>query len=326
MLATRGQYSYDGVTAIASRPPLYAALIAVLMRITSHPHAAILGVQALLGSITVALAASLAYRAFGHRAGLLAGIAMAIAPLSGHFAAAVLSETLFTFLVVLAMWLWQDNRVVAAGVAMGLSALTRSVGLPLVLALAIVGILFRKTALQRQCLPIAVVALLTTAPWIVRNVVQLGQVTISDGSWGSALAYGSVELHSGSNHYTQVEQALGFTTLRAGIPSGPDRQGPAIDLFLQRVRTAPWAWIRARASQYPWLLIDTGDYLPVRANATPFFRAMKERNFAPIILKLLFIGGNVFVLAMCAYGLWSERARAGALLPLWLLPAVVLAA
>ena len=38
MLATRGLYSYDGLTPASSRPPLYSAIIAVLMRFTSHPQ------------------------------------------------------------------------------------------------------------------------------------------------------------------------------------------------------------------------------------------------------------------------------------------------
>ena len=173
-------------------------------------------------------------------------------------------------------------------------------------------------------------ALLTTAPWIARNVVQAGKFTIADGSWGTTLAYGSVQLHSGSNRYAQVASALHFdeSTERHRVERDPAGRMSPSGCFINRlVDRSLWdGFCCARATQYPWLLIDSGDYVPTRANATPFFRAWQERNFAPIILKLSFVASNVLVLMLALYGVWSARARARELLPLWLLPAFVLAA
>jgi len=325
MIATRGWYTYDGVTSASSRPPLYAFVIALLMRVTSHPHAALVALQILVGSVTVALAAGLARRTFGPSAALIAGAALALAPMTARFTALGLSETLFTFFIVLSMWWWQDDRPVASGLALGLSTLTRAVSQPFVLFLVLAGVLSRDSATRRRCLTIAAVAVLTTAPWIARNAIAIGQVTLADGSWGTTLAYGSVRLHGGANPYAQIDRELGIPSTRGvGLTSADQRS--AVAMFLTRLRNDPMGWVRARVSQYPWLLLDTGGYVPVRANAVPFARALRERTPGPIVLKLSFLAANVLVLAMSVYGVWTGRARVLELLPLWLFPAFVLIA
>jgi 4-amino-4-deoxy-L-arabinose transferase-like glycosyltransferase len=328
MVATHGRYSYDGVVSSTSRPPLYSALIAALMRLTNHPHAALLAVQIVLGSLTVTLAASLASRVFDRRVGLLAGAALAVAPMSAHFTAVVLSETLFTFFVVLSMWCWQMERPNASGIALGLAALTRPVAQPFALLLGICGLVFWKRVRQRHLLRIAALAWLTMTPWMIRNVVETGTATVSDGNWANTLAYGTVRLHTGENRDTQVARALHFDQSKhAWDAATPESSETSVLRFtVDRILADPVAWIRARVSQYPWLLIDGGDYLPTRVVATPFFRALSERRFLPILLKLSFLGSNVLVVALSAYGAWSSRRRALDLLPLWSLPAFVLAA
>jgi 4-amino-4-deoxy-L-arabinose transferase-like glycosyltransferase len=324
MIATGRAYSYNGIVGTASRPPLYPAVIAALMRVTNHPHIAIVAVQIACGTATVALAASLASRAFGRRAGLITGSALALAPMSAHFTSSVMSETIFTFLIVASMWAWQADRTAAAGVALGLAALTRPIAQPFIIALAISAALFRRAPRQRQRLRIAAFAMLTLAPWIARNVIQSGRFIVSDGSWGASLAYGAVELHSGSNRNAQVAAALNFHALPMDTP--PAGELPAIRLVLRRAAADPTGWIRARLSQYPWLLIDTGDYFPTRINAVTFFNALRNRHFAPVMLKLSFIASNLLVLALAARGVWFARRRAADLVEVWLFPAFVLVA
>ena len=90
----------------AFRPPLYSAVIALLWFGDSAPIQAVLLLQVVLGTATVALVYLLARDQFGRGVALLAGTGMALAPMTGYFTAVILTETLFTFLLTLGVfWL-----------------------------------------------------------------------------------------------------------------------------------------------------------------------------------------------------------------------------
>ena len=66
---------------------------------------------------------------------MLAGIGMALAPMTGRFTAVILTETLFTFLLTLGIFWWSRKHYALTGVTFGFGMLTRVTLLPFVLLL-----------------------------------------------------------------------------------------------------------------------------------------------------------------------------------------------
>jgi len=129
---------------------------------------------------------------------VVAGATAAVFPPLVVVSASLLSETLFLPLVlaaVLAVLAYRDDRrlrwAVAAGVLCGLAVLTRTNGLPIVLALAL-GAWGSRPWLSRAALagPAAVVLAtsLTLAPWVVRNTLEFDRFVALGTGAGYALA------------------------------------------------------------------------------------------------------------------------------------------
>ncbi|MDY7092030.1 MAG: glycosyltransferase family 39 protein [Acidobacteriota bacterium] len=117
------------------RPPLYPTLMAVVLRLGGGLDAIRL-VQILLSTALVAGVYDLARRRFGPAAGLAAGLACALQPALVHYSHFLWSEGLAAALLVLTLWLlerWRTSRqrgfLLAAGAALGLTALTKEVWL-----------------------------------------------------------------------------------------------------------------------------------------------------------------------------------------------------
>jgi hypothetical protein len=67
---------------------------------------------------------------------------------------------------------------------------------------------------------IAVTALITIAPWAVRNAIATGGPwTIADAGWGTNLLIGTIDLQSGANRWMQIQSAL------SGLDGEADRPG-----------------------------------------------------------------------------------------------------
>jgi 4-amino-4-deoxy-L-arabinose transferase-like glycosyltransferase len=134
-LAATGQYAYQPGVPTSLRPPLYPALVAGVYRLAGpQSHTLVRLVQALLGTLTVALVWQLGRRLYDERTGLVAAAIVAAYPSLVAATGLILTETLFTFLLVAGVTLLVEYRLrggwgwVAAGSAMlALAALTRSV-------------------------------------------------------------------------------------------------------------------------------------------------------------------------------------------------------
>ncbi len=170
-------------------PPLYPYFIAVLHRLLGS-LTAVLWVQAALGALLVPAVGRAGRLAFGARTGLAAAAVVAFYPDLVWFSAHFWSETLF----ILFLW-WGIERVLAAdatgsrgaaaaaGVAWGLSTLTRELALHLAP--------FAALWLARDLVPrwrpgsaapsrapgwtraavFALALVLTVAPWTIRNAI-----------------------------------------------------------------------------------------------------------------------------------------------------------
>jgi 4-amino-4-deoxy-L-arabinose transferase-like glycosyltransferase len=320
-LTTTGRFSLDGQTFSTYRPPLYPLLIAAAESVTARPETFILAVQCVLGALTVGLTMMVARRFFGEPVALVTGALLAIAPMTGHFAALMLTETLFTFLVLAGVFAWRSGRPLVAGVAFGAAALTRASLLPYILLIGAAG-LIPSWRHRRACLRIAAAALVVMAPWVVRNAIKTGRWTVADAGWGTNLLIGTLDLRSGSNRWVQIAEALPG----GANASASDAETDARSRALAAIRTNPLGWIRTRAGQWVWLFIDTGDYLPVSSNRVSFRQALRDKRADTVLLKAGFASGTAALVFLALCGGWTVRRRLVELAPLWSFPVYLAAA
>ena len=182
----------------AFRPPGYVYLLAGSYRLAGVerspvearvPVGRVLG--AVLGALGVALVGVLAWQLWGGAAGIVAAALAAVYVPSILVATALMSEQLFVVLMLatlIAVLAWRRTPrwwlVLLAGGLAGLAVLARANGLILLLPLAL-------AVWRRSLWPPAVlvgVALLTVAPWTLRNASELDAFVPVTTQLGSALA------------------------------------------------------------------------------------------------------------------------------------------
>ena len=185
------------------RPPLYPALLAAVWRVSPNNLQAVRVVQILLGLATAVLVYVLGSRVYGPAVGAWAAAVCWLYPSLIFFNFLILTETLFTFLlvafvltVVLLVQIPRPAFAIACGIALGLGALTRSILWPLPLILCpLLAVLIRAPLARRLALPCLVLAgyAAVVAPWAVRNTRLQGVVTIVDTMGGMNLRMGNYE-------------------------------------------------------------------------------------------------------------------------------------
>jgi len=176
-------------------PPAYAYLLSTADKITGGPalgastvHLARI-LQALLGTVTVALIGLIALDLFGAGTALLALAIAAIYPVFIELSSVLVAENLLTVLELAAVYTALRVRrtstptrwVVGTGVLVGLAALTHTnaalIVIPLAFAMSGIPLPRRFTRLPGRAAKLAapatmlVVALLTVTPWLVRDDV-----------------------------------------------------------------------------------------------------------------------------------------------------------
>ncbi len=180
------------------RPPIYTGFLAACVYLFDSLVQRLRLVQALLSALTVLPVYALTLRLFGmRRVALLAALLTALCYTLAARATELLSETVFLFGLTTLLWLLLGaggaagrapslRWALAAGLALGLLALTRSVALPL-LPLGALWLLARgwqrRTPLRRWWAPAAGFALacaLTVAPWTLRNAVAYRALILID--------------------------------------------------------------------------------------------------------------------------------------------------
>lgn len=167
--------------------PVYLATNLLLFG-TEDPLPAIRLLQAVMAAMIVFLTTLLAARVGGNLAGLVAGLVMATNGLLHEFASLMLTELLFTFLLLLFVIVLTSARraitVCGAGMLLGAAVLTRGT---LLLALPFLIVL---SVPRRLLAPLIAGLLLLLTPWAVRNTIVLGTFApFSTGSgavlWGA---------------------------------------------------------------------------------------------------------------------------------------------
>jgi 4-amino-4-deoxy-L-arabinose transferase-like glycosyltransferase len=168
----------------ALRPPAYPVLLGAVYKAFGSPSwTAGRLVGALLGTLTVLLIYALGRELWGARAGLVGAAFAAVYPPLVMVNGSLLSEAMFLPLMlgVAIVVLWhrrQPDRwslLVAAGVLCGAAALTRSVGLALLIPalLGAITVASRNRGQRAKAAALVVsTAVLVVAPWSVRNTLS----------------------------------------------------------------------------------------------------------------------------------------------------------
>jgi 4-amino-4-deoxy-L-arabinose transferase-like glycosyltransferase len=310
----------------ARRPPLYPALIAAFWWGESPPIAAIILLQILLGAATVGLVYLMAHDKFNRPVALIAGAIMALAPLSSHYTAAIMTETLFTFLITCGFFLWGREKPTWAGIFFGLGALTRPTMLPFLVVLPLLSLLPAWRARWRVHLLILCAALAVSSIWIVRNAIVFGEpIPIAASGWGTNLLVGTIETKVvGDDVWTAV---INDPVLRVDVSGVSETEADRILLrmALRRIADDPLHWLSVRARQYPRLFIDSGDYW-LHPSTLTFQEALRESRFIMVFRKIVFVFGHMLFWSVAFYGVYTQRKRFVELSHLTLFPIFLLLA
>ncbi len=172
----------------AFRPPGYPLLLAGLYKLGVHTPPAIRLVQVFLSVATLLFLALIAWRIMGPAAGVLSVVAAAGYPYFIYITGTVLATTWFSMTLVASVYFLiagvRDGRslkIIASGLLMGLSILTRTSAVVLAVA-ALVWLVIMRPQFRQFAKPVFLFAFcmsLVVTPWGWRNYRALGEFTLS---------------------------------------------------------------------------------------------------------------------------------------------------
>lgn len=205
------------------RTPVYPAFLAGIYSLFGHNINIAVIIQFVLGAAMAVITAHLGRKLFGDTAGVIAGLIVAFDLLSMSLQLALMSETVFTFLLLVSFYFLIEylklegrRQLVVSALLYSLAVLCRPVAQWFFLV--IIGLLFLRfrPAWAKVFQASAVFLLLyaaTIAPWIVRNYRVAGFVGLSALSeiqlvtWAAAIEGELRGLVLGSN-YHEFEERL----------------------------------------------------------------------------------------------------------------------
>jgi Flp pilus assembly protein TadD len=325
--------------------PLYPYFLGVVYSVFGHDLLVVRIIQAIVGSLSCALVGYAGSRLLGVRAGLLAGLALALYAPAIFFDALIQKSVLDVFFVaaMLALiarlsrmdearesrrtrWVWA-----ALGVAAGCLALTRenAIVLPLVLAVwAVVsghgvpaGAKGRRSTAGPRVVFLALGLALVLLPVALRNYAVSGDFFLTTSQFGPNFyignhagadgTYASLRFGRGSSEYERTdaqelaERAVGRTLTPADVSAY--WTGRALDY----IRTQPGAWLRLEARK-----------LALLANATEMVDTESQESHAEWSMPLRVLGPVMHfgvLVPLAVFGLcvtWRQRRQ------LWVLYAI----
>lgn len=255
----RAQWLLDGTPWTDSmRGPGYPLFLAAMYRLVDPALLAARLGNALLGGATAVLTCLLARRLVSPRAALSAGLVAALYPAAVLSSLYAMPEALYTTLILATLLAGESMgvaRSAATGVLVGLTALTRSLGIGLVASIGAghLARTLRERHWQRFALSMFVVAiscLLTLLPWFRHTTRVSGGVMLDSTSTFNMLA--------GANPRAQKRLHLPDgdwlrQTYFGGTRTEADRS--------RRAFQEAWKWIRENPAQWLALVPEKIGYL-----------------------------------------------------------------
>jgi len=185
------------------RTPGFPVLLAGIYAVTGPSPYRAAAVLVLFSLATCAVTYALGRTLFGARAGILAGLLMALSPSAVLYAGAILTDTLHAALLALAMLAVvyssmspHPKRFITAGLALGAAILVRPASLYLPLVVATVAYACRLNRGLWLLSPLAAYALV--APWCVRNMLVTGTFHLSTIGTYNLISYNLAYIKSGA--------------------------------------------------------------------------------------------------------------------------------
>lgn len=296
-LREHGAYSLETAppfTPSIRRAPVYAFFLAALPVANANLPVAAAVLQILLDAGVAVMVLLLALQSLDLRWSIAAGLAYAIFPGAIYASTTVLTEPLFTALLVAgvlaAVLAFSKNRsrmTALAGVLLALAALCRPIALPIPVIFAVVYLLRRGS--RRRWLHCAVLlgcTALVIAPWAIRTTQVSEQVVFINGA--SAVPF----YVATRTDWDQKDQATLWTRFitedeygrRLAAAKSPKEVVEA-DRFgagrgMQNIRANPKAYLSSRARTLPYLVITSFD------NFTGFNESFRTLRQQGRVLKL----------------------------------------
>ena len=208
-----GQFRVKGVVS-ASRPPVYPYFLMVIYYIFGHHFLIARLMQAVAGALITTLVFSIGKDMFDRKIGALAGIIYAFYPASWAMGDMLLTETLFTFLMLLSvkfmMRIPQMRSpwvIFWAGLFAGGATLTRTAFMPFTVFVLLGVAVFKFSSpkiISRYAL-MAVIFFLVIFPWMLRNNYTHGLITLNPKSGTDFYMYNHSGLRFIINNYVNME-------------------------------------------------------------------------------------------------------------------------
>ncbi len=187
--------------------PLWPALMALLYKLFGHSFTAVRMAQCVLSAFTCVIMGAAATRLFDRRVGTWTAWILAFYPSLVYLAGVFYMENLYSFCLAVVVYsltrLGSETtlqRAMLAGLAIGMTALSRSVALLLIPTAAIVPLLAGCATWRRRialCLVLWLGAVVVIAPWTVRNWIVFGHVVPVSMGTGLTLWRGNCEFSCG---------------------------------------------------------------------------------------------------------------------------------
>lgn len=283
--------------ATAWRPPLYPVLLGGLYAVTGPKLGAAQALNVVLGVGVVVLAALVARRLAGWRAGVVAGTLTAVFPPLVFNDGVPLSEPLGLVLLLGTVLLLGDGRTAMAGLSSGLLMLTRPSAQFFTAAVA-AWVLWRFG--WRKVLVYGALATVVVAPWLVRNWVRLDSpVLVTSNGFNLNAAY-SPEARAGQGFVDAVFDRR-LADVRAGITNEAELDSVLRRRAIRSVREDPAQVARVAVRN----LRDLLELRPSR-NENADEKDGRDLQLRRLALPLVWV-----VLAAGLAGLWSLRRRPG---------------
>jgi 4-amino-4-deoxy-L-arabinose transferase-like glycosyltransferase len=250
----------DGFT-LTGAPTAYRDLLfpfaaALVLRVCGDSPTPVLYGQVALSLLSALLLYTLGRRRFSERAAFVMAAIWLLYPGAILFSALFLTETLFLFLWIAALVLFDrleasQNKLTPAvlvGITLGLLLLTRAAGVVLVGAMVLSLLLRRKPRWTALAVLLAA-TFITVLPWMARNAKTIGAFTLNTNG-GINLLIGSNPYAQGAYNFSEEVQAL-LPPESAGEVAR-DHAGTAYALSYARALPARTLKLCARKLAYLW--------------------------------------------------------------------------
>ncbi len=283
-LATQLIYSYDG-TPTAYRPVGYSAFVAAIYTLVERP-AAVKYLQVILDCLVILLLYFMVPE-WSERNRIIAAGMWALYPSAILYANFLMSETLFTFLLVLAIFLLTRlSRLSKAalfftGIILGYLLLLKP---HFLLFLLILGPAYKKLEMEKKRIGLLTIGLfVVTLPWMVRNYAQLGTFSLATNG-GINLLIGNHPNATGAYAITFPPEAIEGATTEVEVSRKATRYA------MKYIFDHPWRFALNAVKKFAHLFSTEGGLLVWSFHPEPESRSVsyaEKYSRIPLLLSLL---------------------------------------